>query len=245
MGLLDSFERGLERAVNGAFAKTFRSGVQPVEIVAALRREMDTMAQVIGRDRILAPNSYEVLLSRADAERLAQLGGSLRQELHTKAQEHGASQGYTFSGPLTISLRTSDDVSAGTLRVSSAAVEGDVVWQAALDINGRRYPVTRARTVIGRGSDADIPLADAGTSRRHVEVLWDGKRGMVHDLGSTNGSRLDGQLVSQALLADGQTITIGRTNIVFRVLASQAGRQVLAGQQNATQIIDAFQRGQR
>src|SRR5690606_8059219 len=65
VGLLDSFERGLERAVNGAFAKTFRSGVQPVEIVAALRREMDTMAQVIGRDRILAPNSYEVLLSRA------------------------------------------------------------------------------------------------------------------------------------------------------------------------------------
>lgn len=245
MGLLDSFERGLERAVNGAFAKTFRSGVQPVEIVAALRREMDTRAQVIGRDRILAPNSYEVQLSRADAERLAGLGSALRQELHTKAQEHGASQGYTFSGPLTISLRTSDDVQAGTLQVTSSAVAGDVVWQAALDIDGRRYPLTRARTVIGRGSDSDIPLADAGTSRRHVEVLWDGKRGMVHDLGSTNGSRLDGQMVSRALLADGQTITIGRTNIVFRVLASQAGRQVLAGQQNATQIIDDFQRGQR
>jgi pSer/pThr/pTyr-binding forkhead associated (FHA) protein len=129
--------------------------------------------------------------------------------------------------------------------VTSSAVAGDVVWQAALDIDGRRYPLTRARTVIGRGSDSDIPLADAGTSRRHVEVLWDGKRGMVHDLGSTNGSRLDGQMVSRALLADGQTITIGRTNIVFRVLASQAGRQVLAGQQNATQIIDDFQRGQR
>ena len=243
--MLDSFERGLERAVNGAFAKTFRSGVQPVEIVAALRREMDTSAQVIGRDRILAPNSYEVLLSRADAERLSSLGTALRQELHTKAQEHGASQGYTFSGPLTVALRTSDDVQAGTLQVTSSAVQGDVVWQAALDIDGRRYPVTRARTVIGRGSDTDIPLADAGTSRRHVEVLWDGKRGMVHDLGSTNGSRLDGQMVSKALLADGQTITIGRTNIVFRVLASHAGRQELAGQQNATQIIDDFQRGQR
>lgn len=245
MGLLDSFERGLERAVNGAFAKTFRSGVQPVEIVSALRREMDTMAQVIGRDRILAPNSYEVRLSRADAERLAQLGTALSAELHTKAQEHGSAQGYTFSGPVTISLHTSDDVPAGTLQVSSAAVRGDVVWQAALDIDGRRYQVTRARTVIGRGSDADIPIADSGTSRRHVEVLWDGKRGMVHDLGSTNGSRLDGQMVSKALLTDGQTITIGRTNIVFRILASQAHQQSLAGQQNATQIIDDFQRGQR
>ena len=243
--MLDSFERGLERAVNGAFAKTFRSGVQPVEIVAAVRREMDTTAQVIGRDRILAPNSYEVRLSRADAERLSQLGNALQEELLAKAQEHGVSQGYTFSGPLSISLRVSEEVSVGTIEVSSTAVQGDVVWQAALDINGRRYPITRARTVIGRGSDTDIPIADSGTSRRHVEVLWDGKRGMVRDLGSTNGSRLDGQMVSKALLADGQTITIGRTDIVFRIVASQAGRQVLAGQQNATQIIDDFQRGQR
>ncbi|MBC7590655.1 MAG: DUF3662 domain-containing protein, partial [Salinibacterium sp.] len=42
MGLLDSFEKGLERAVNGAFAKTFKSGLQPVEITSALRRELDT-----------------------------------------------------------------------------------------------------------------------------------------------------------------------------------------------------------
>src|SRR5690606_29169923 len=60
VGLLDSFERGLERAVNGAFAKTFRSGIQPVEIASALRREMDTRAAVVSRERILAPNSYAV-----------------------------------------------------------------------------------------------------------------------------------------------------------------------------------------
>ena len=47
MGLLDNFEKGLERAVNGAFAKTFKSGLQPVEITAALRRELDTKAAVI------------------------------------------------------------------------------------------------------------------------------------------------------------------------------------------------------
>ena len=246
MGLLDSFERGLERAVNGAFAKTFRSGVQPVEIVSALRREMDTKAAVIGRDRILAPSVYEVLLSRQDAERLSQLGGALRDELYAKAQEHASSQGYTFPSPLTVTLRTSESVQAGTVEVTSTAVTGDVVWQAALDIAGRRFPLSKARTVIGRGGDADITLPDKGTSRRHVEVLWDGKRGMVRDLNSTNGSRLDGQQVSQALLADGQTITIGRTNMVFRVIAQAtngADAATLADQQNATQIIDAFQRG--
>ena len=67
MGLLDSFEKGIERAVNGAFAKTFRSGVQPVEIASALRSELDTKAAVVSRDRILAPNTFEVRLSRARA----------------------------------------------------------------------------------------------------------------------------------------------------------------------------------
>ena len=52
MGLLDNFEKGLERAVNGAFAKTFRSGLQPVEITSALKREIDTKAAVVSRDRV-------------------------------------------------------------------------------------------------------------------------------------------------------------------------------------------------
>ena len=38
MGILDNFEKGLERVVNGAFAKTFKSGLQPLEVTAALRR---------------------------------------------------------------------------------------------------------------------------------------------------------------------------------------------------------------
>ena len=63
MGLLDSFEKGLERAVNSAFAKTFRSGIQPVEIASALRSELDKKAAVVSRDRILAPNAFTVRLS--------------------------------------------------------------------------------------------------------------------------------------------------------------------------------------
>ena len=63
MGLLDNFEKGLERAVNGAFAKTFRSGLQPVEITAALKREIDTKAAVVSRDRVLVPNQFAVRMS--------------------------------------------------------------------------------------------------------------------------------------------------------------------------------------
>ena len=91
-----------------------------------------------------------------------------------------------------------------------------------LDIGGKRYPLTKSRTVIGRGSDADITIDDTGTSRRHVEILWDGKRGQVNDLGSTNGSKLNGQPLTKAPLPPDSIIEIGRTRIIFRVLAQSA-----------------------
>src|SRR5690606_41240757 len=82
LGILDEFEKGLERVVNGAFAKTFKSGLQPLEVTAALRRELDTKAAVVSRDRILAPNRFVVRLSPSDYERMTGLGPALRSEEH-------------------------------------------------------------------------------------------------------------------------------------------------------------------
>ena len=218
MGLLDSFEKGLERAVNGAFAKTFRSGIQPVEIASAVRREADTKAAVVSRDRIIAPNNYVVRLSADDAERMRGLGGALTDELHALLTKHSKSQGYSFGGPLSIVLEPDEKVSTGTVRVSSGTVEGRVSWEAVVDVDGRRHRITRARTVIGRGTDADITIADAGSSRKHAEILWDGERAMMRDLGSTNGTKVNGQKLREAALPSDTTITIGRTDLVFRVV---------------------------
>ena len=219
MGLLDSFEKGLERAVNSAFAKSFRSGIQPVEIAAALRTELDAKAAVVSRDRILAPNLFEVRMSPTDAERMQSLGTTLDTELHTLVDKHAASQGFSFAGPVTISLVADDQLSTGTLRVASQTAAGTVSWRGVVDIEGKRHPLTKSRTVIGRGSDADITIADAGTSRRHVEILWDGERAMVRDLNSTNGTLLDGRKVTEAPLPPDSVVTIGRTDIAFHVTA--------------------------
>lgn len=222
MGLLDSFEKGLERAVNGAFAKTFRSGIQPVEIASALRREADIKAAVVSRDRIIVPNSFVVRLSADDYDRMHALGGALTDELHALLTKHSKAQGYSFAGPVSIALESDEKVATGTVRVNSGTIEGRVSWQAVIDVDGRRHSLGRARTVIGRGSDADITIADAGSSRKHVEILWDGERAMMRDLGSTNGTKVNGQKVREAPLPSDTTITIGRTDLVFRVVAVAA-----------------------
>jgi len=221
VGLLDSFERGLERAVGGAFAKTFKSGVQPLEISAALRRELDTKAAVVSRDRILVPNELHVALSPADHARMEALGESLIDELTQLLQQHATAQRYSFPGGISISLETDASLAEGVVAVSSQTVKGSVVWSPVLDIDGVRHPLTRSRTVIGRGSEADITLDDTGTSRKHLEILWDGERAQVTDLGSTNGTRLNGEPVSRAVLPPDSVIELGRTRILFRVLAQR------------------------
>jgi Protein of unknown function (DUF3662)/FHA domain len=218
LGLLDNFERGLERAVNGAFAKTFKSGLQPVEITAALRRELDTKAAVVARDRILVPNKFTVKLASADYERMTTLGEALIDELTELVQRHATAQHYSFAGGISIALEQAPALRDGMIEIVSVNVKGTVAWNPILDIGGKRYPITKSRTVIGRGTDADITVDDTSISRKHVEVLWDGARGQVNDLGSTNGSLLNGSRVSKAPLAPDSVIDIGRTRIVFKVL---------------------------
>jgi hypothetical protein len=237
VGILDSFEKGLERAVNGAFAKTFKSGVQPVEITSALRRELDTKAAVVSRDRILAPNRFTVRLAETDYRRMRDLGPALVDELSQLVQQHAASQGYQFTGAVTIEFAEDDTLSEGMVQIDSTSVKGAVAWTPVVDINGQRHQLIKSRTVIGRGSDADITIDDTGTSRRHVEIIWDGARAQVRDLGSTNGSQLNGAQVKQAILEPDSVITIGRTSIVFRVVA-QAG----AEQADARRVDDATRR---
>lgn len=208
--------------MNGAFAKTFRSGLQPIEITSALRRELDTNAAVVSRDRILVPNNFVVHLSPVDYARMTGLGPVLIDDLTRLVQQHATAQHYQFAGSISITLTEDSALTAGMIQVDSETDKGPVSWIPVLDIAGKRYPLVKARTVIGRGREADIMVDDASISRKHVEVLWDGSRAEVHDLGSTNGSKLDGQPVTTAILEPDSAIDIGRTRIVFRVLAQSA-----------------------
>lgn len=225
VGVLDNLERGLERWVNGAFAKTFKSGLQPIEITSAIRREMDTKAAVVSRDRVLTPNRFIVYLAAADFDRMKALGSALETELADLARKHADAQGYQFTGVVLVTLARDTALTEGTLRVESSSEQSQaaVTWKAVLEVGGRRIELRPGRLVIGRGTEADVTIDDTGASRRHAAVEWDGTNARVVDLGSTNGTQLNGVPVTDAVLSPDATITIGRTNLVYRVVA-EAGR---------------------
>lgn len=218
MGILDNIERGLEKAVNGAFAKTFRSGLQPVEIAAALKNEADTRAQVISRERILIPNSYTVSLSPEDFARLNATNGSLRTELTSVLTAHARSQHYAFPGPVSIVIEPDSTISVGMSQIGSGVLDANVPWTPAIDVAGKLYPVRGPRTVIGRGSSSDIVVNDPGVSKQHLAILWDTRRAVARDLGSTNGTTLGGQKIAEAELLPDTSVRIGHTSVTFRLV---------------------------
>ncbi len=85
-----------------------------------------------------------------------------------------------------------------------------------VDGPGTRHELSTGRNVIGRGTEADIRLPDTGVSRKHVDVVLDGGTATVEDLGSTNGTLVNGRRVSRHPLSDGDVIRIGHSVLVYR-----------------------------
>src|SRR5579883_1790392 len=113
---LQQFEQRLERLVEGAFTKAFRSDLQPVEIGRRVTREMDLLRRV-GVNGLLAPNVFVVELSVEDAARFERISEVLARELADAAREHAGTEGYAFVGPVEVELRRSGRLRAGRFRV--------------------------------------------------------------------------------------------------------------------------------
>ncbi|MBB2893594.1 FhaA domain-containing protein [Flexivirga oryzae] len=362
MGIFDKLERSIERGVNGAFARAFRSEVQPVEIASAMRRAMDDRAVSAGKGkRHIVPNLFVIELSSTDYEALvSEHEDDLADDLIATASEHAESQRYQPGGPVSVQFTEDSELETGVfrLRPSTArqvqpdmrrmpgrmppartpddprrpagqepqyggdapgldtppplrssgtrpaapgdldtgspsgspysatsggspysatsgsppysATSGDSPYSATsggsgtsggspysaneggyaaaaepahparpkrddhrpspaaprrlrqrpwLDIDGERYPLLGAITVIGRDDDTDIVLDDPGVSRRHSEIriTYDGPHQVItiRDLGSTNGTYVNGDPIDSIHLADGDRLTIGRTHLLL------------------------------
>jgi Protein of unknown function (DUF3662)/FHA domain len=126
VGVLQRFERRLEGLVNGAFAKAFKSEVQPVEIASALQRECDDRAAVVSRGRTMVPNDFTVELGDHDYERLTTYAAPLSAELADLVQEHGRDQRYMFVGPVEVKFERAPDLATGMFRIRSQALAGVV-----------------------------------------------------------------------------------------------------------------------
>ena len=223
MGFLDKFGRGVED-VAGRAKSRFSNDVEPIEIASKLRETMDKRAASFARDRSVVPNVFRIHLAPADFQRVVSWSqDEMARQMEEVATSHAADQGYSFVGPVEVTF-VSDDSLGSPVEIDSSTRRGAAAPAAAapaspahpiLDIDGQRYLLTGPVTVIGRGSEADIIVDDSGVSRRHLEIRLMQGHAIATDLHSTNGTFVEGHRVDAATLLDGNTLTVGRTRIMF------------------------------
>ena len=237
MGIFARFEKKVEGAVNGVFARAFKGDVQPVEIAARLQRELDAEAKLMSRNKRLVPNEFSVQLSQHDHDKLAPYANTLNAELATQLRNHAREMGYAFNGPVKISFELDSELPTGRFTVTSQAVAGitpragraseTAINRAplVLEVNGTRHPLQPPGLVIGRGTEADLRINDPGISRRHaqirVNVAGPGIQIDIVDLDSTNGIVVNGQRVRHAVLQEGSRIEIGSTRMLVHAPAGR------------------------
>jgi hypothetical protein len=133
-------------------------------------------------------------------------------------------------GGAEVTLARDDDLETGLFRVHSEAKAGVATQAPAgrvpasapmeaghprLVADDTAHPLARAVTRLGRGSDVDIRIDDPGVSRHHAEILL-GREVVLRDLGSTNGTYVDGVQVGETVLHDGAVVQLGGTRLTFR-----------------------------
>jgi hypothetical protein len=219
---LQQFERRLERMVEGVFARAFRGGLQPVEIGRRLTREMD-LRRTVAPKGTLTPNEFVVVLSPSDRARFESIEDELIEELVSVARDHAEVERYSFVGPVSVTMETDDQLSAGMMLVSGEMHRSEEAVRSRLLLpDGRAFKLADAPVTIGRLPDCGIVLADPNVSRVHAEVRPVTGNGTspseyeVTDRGSTNGTRVNGlPLTGPRVLMSGDTITLGATTIGF------------------------------
>ncbi|MFZ0664574.1 MAG: DUF3662 and FHA domain-containing protein [Acidimicrobiales bacterium] len=214
---LQQFEQRLERLVEGAFAKAFRSGLQPVEIGRRIAREMDLGRRVGVRGLMIAPNHFVVSLPTADFARFSSFVDSLSRELGDAVREHGRAEGYSFVGPVEVEVKEDPELRPNRYSIDSSIQEGpDGMPAGSIRLSdGRRIAVGAQPIVLGRLPECAVVLNDPNVSRRHAEIRRRGTDVVVVDLGSTNGTRVNGVRVKEQLLNDGDEIEVGTSTVRF------------------------------
>ncbi|MHB8510735.1 MAG: FhaA domain-containing protein [Actinomycetota bacterium] len=237
MGILKDFERRLEHAVEGFFARALPGGgLQPIELAKRMVRMMQDQKTVGVSGQVVVPNSFTFYVSDRDAKRLEELGASLSKDLTSVARRAAKAAEWTMLGPPMITVTPDASVHDGMLEAeahvrqatdptSSAGAHTQLIQIAVpsdaelvvLGSKRRAYPLSKDSLVIGRNESCDVVLNDPGASRRNTEVRREGDEWYAIDLGSTNGTLLNGRGISRARLSPKDILLIGNTQIEFRV----------------------------
>jgi len=224
MSLADEFERRLEKIVEGVFSKAFKSDVEPSEIGRRLVREMEG-GKSVSVAAVYVPNSYVISLSPPDHTRLEGLLPSLKTEFAGLLKETATQRRWRPAGPLKISFIQDEAVGLGKFEVKAAhepateAEQSQTPPPVLINLGAsppQQWALSAPVSNLGRSSTCEIVLSDANASRTHAQIEKRSADYWIEDLGSTNGTLVNGSLIKERKLVHGDRVVIGNTELEYR-----------------------------
>lgn len=236
MSALSRFEQFMEQLVEGSVARLFRSPVQPVEIARRLERAMESH-QTISVRRVIVPSFYRAYLNPQDFAAFEPVRPQIEQEMAAYLSELAQERGFAMLEHPRVALAEDAAVPKRTIQVVAEMTNGQgaettqVIPPAAAPPAARKnhallllqtpegpraIPLESTAIAIGRGLNNDVILEDSRVSRHHAQLRYRQRRFWITDLGSTNGTFVNGARVSETALRDGDTISLGGLELTFR-----------------------------
>lgn len=226
MGLVDEFEKRLERVVEGVFSKAFRSDVEPAEVGRRLLREMEA-GKSVSVGAVYVPNSYVIRLAGEDFARFEGLMPTLKTEFATLLKTNAGQRRWRLPGKVDVQFEHDEALKAGRFEVAGFHVaadpsnpypaEPDVVVQLGSD---RTWRLDSDEITLGRSSSNGIVVDDPNASRAHARLSRRADEWWITDLDSTNGTLVNEAIIKERRLSHGDRIKIGATELEYREAAS-------------------------
>jgi pSer/pThr/pTyr-binding forkhead associated (FHA) protein len=234
------YERLVGTAVNRRFQRLLKGTVHPIDILESMQRSAKTMKQRLAHGRTVAPNRYVIYLSPYDHGRFRPYARILAQELARSQAEFIQKQGWAVYGDIVAEIELASNLGKGRYKVTAevrtdsqvspsvpdqpasvpdqpaSAPDQPVGGARLVGPDGQVYVVPVGSLVIGRSDQVDIRIPDVGVSKRHARIDFNGTMAVIQDLGSTNGTSVNGQRVAELPLTSGDVIQIGTTKLIYR-----------------------------
>lgn len=214
---LRKIEDALERALEGAFDRVLPGKLQPAEIYRVLWRAMEDH-QVVSAGRTYVPNRLEVRVSAGDWEQLQGVARELEAELSRKLAADASAEALDFGARILVHLEPDERVRAGRVEVESRISQEPLAARLTVEagpVAGASFPL-HSGDVLGRAADCTVVLSDEAVSRHHCRFDWEFEGFRLSDLGSRNGTFVNGVQVSQYVLEDNDVIQVGNSRLRFR-----------------------------
>jgi hypothetical protein len=219
MSLIDQFEVQFNELSNSEILEGSLDEIQPVELAGVLQQEINRIQSAVSPSEKV--EEINISLSNHDYKRLKKYESLIIDGLENMLQKSAELKRIDAVKDTRINLVQDSSLDKGlvksvpNVKFESPLIEIEEIVESRkfiLEINGMKKSLEPGEYTLGRGTEVDIQIQDPGISRKHLVIIIDEKV-IVKDLGSTNGTYINGERITEFEVEEQITFRVGVTEI--------------------------------